>query len=90
MSELDREAPVGRFFDGHGFDVRSTKHKPAVTGREISAVYVVLRENRFTTTTKSSKGKERAYLRVETFLETQEDFLKNKLRNRPGKTFYNS
>lgn len=41
MSELHREAPVGRFLDGHGFDVRPTEHKPAITGEEISAVDMV-------------------------------------------------
>lgn len=41
MSKFYRETPVGRFFNGHGFDMCSTKHKSSIAREEILAVYMV-------------------------------------------------
>lgn len=41
MSKFHRETPIGRFFNGHGFDMSSTKDKSSITREEILAIYMV-------------------------------------------------
>lgn len=43
MSEFYRETPIGRFFNGHGFDMSSTKYKSSIAREEILAIYNGLR-----------------------------------------------
>ena len=52
MSKFYRETPVGRFFNGHGFDMSSTKYKSSIAREETLAIYNDLGKNVFMGTTK--------------------------------------
>lgn len=41
MSKFYRETPIRRFFNGHGFDMGSTKDKSSIAREKILAIYTI-------------------------------------------------